>query len=258
MSTRWTAFHRPPEGARLRLFCFPFAGGGASAYRGWQAAMPAGVEVVPVQLPGREGRFGEPLHRSLHTLLPPMLLGLRGMMELPFAFFGHSMGALVAFELARLLARVGAAGPVRLFASAYAGPRVLPRHPQLHALPAAEFMEEMRTLNGTPAEVLESREIMDALFPVLRADFEMCETYRYLPGDPLPCPLHVLGGADDPNITRDDLEAWAAETSGTFDLRIFPGDHFYLQSSPAAPLAAVRALLEHELMARALSPGYSI
>jgi medium-chain acyl-[acyl-carrier-protein] hydrolase len=117
---------------------------------------------------------------------------------------------------------------------------VLPRHPQLHALPAAEFMEEMRTLNGTPAEVLESREIMDALFPVLRADFEMCETYRYLP-ETAPCPLHVLGGADDPNITRDDLEAWAAETSGTFDLRIFPGDHFYLQSSPAAPLAAVRA-----------------
>lgn len=242
--SRWIAYRQPAADARLRLFCFHHAGGGATLYRGWWKGVPAGVEVLPVQLPGRESRIGEPPYRSVEELMPPLVEGLRPFMDLPFAFLGHSMGALVAFELARHLAGEGLPGPVRLFASGHRGPSLPDTRPPAYALPEPEFIEEMRRLNGTPEEVLQHREILDMLLPLLRADFEFCETYRYSPGAPLRCPISALGGVADADVSREQLEAWRAETEGPFTMRLFPGGHFYLASDPQPVLREIAPELQ--------------
>jgi medium-chain acyl-[acyl-carrier-protein] hydrolase len=234
--SRWIAYRRPPGDVRLRLFCFHHAGGGASLYRSWRESMPGGLEVLPVQLPGRESRVAEQPFRSVDALLPALVEGLRPFMDVPFAFFGHSMGALVAFELARRLAAEGLPGPVHLWASGRRGPSVPDEREPSYGLPEPEFIEELRRLDGTPEEVLRSRELLGLILPLLRADLEFCETYRYIPGAPLRCGISALGGAGDPDVSREQLDAWRAETEGPFRLRLFPGGHFYLISDPQVVL----------------------
>jgi medium-chain acyl-[acyl-carrier-protein] hydrolase len=165
----------------------------------------------------------EPLVEALAAALP--LAGV------PFAFFGHSMGALIAFELARELARRGRPGPLHLFVSGRRAPQVPDREEPLHRLPDPEFVVRLRELNGTPEEVLANGELMQLLLPLLRADFAVHETYEYRPGEPLAVPISALGGIADPEVRRDDLEAWRPETRGAFRLRMLPGDHFFLLSA---------------------------
>ncbi|HVF60151.1 MAG TPA: thioesterase domain-containing protein [Thermoanaerobaculia bacterium] len=237
-ATPWLAYREIDPRARLRLFCFPYAGGGASAYRAWGAALPTGIEVCPVQLPGREGRLREPPFTRMGPLVEA-LAGALPLADLPFAFFGHSLGALVAYELARALRRRGGPEPLALLLAGRRGPRRPPREEPIHELPDAEFMARLRELNGTPEEVLEHGELMALLLPLLRADFALHETWELRPEEPLAIGVSAFGGLADPEVTREDLEDWRGETRGRFRLRMLPGDHFFLHSERALLTEAV-------------------
>jgi medium-chain acyl-[acyl-carrier-protein] hydrolase len=216
------------------LFCFPYAGGAASIYGGWVDKIAPGIEVCPVQLPGRGNRLREAPFNRIEPLLEATADALSPYLEGSFAFFGHSMGAMISFELARLLRRENRPTPAHLFLSGRPAPQKLTKRAHTYDLPDPEFIEELRRLKGTPKEVLEHPELMDMLRPILRADFELCETYRYLPEPPLECPITAFAGLMDQDVTREQMEGWREHTSSTFTLRMFPGDHFFLHES--APL----------------------
>jgi medium-chain acyl-[acyl-carrier-protein] hydrolase len=216
--------------ARLRLFCFPYAGGGASIFRTWSSALMPEIEVCPIQLPGRENRLLEPPFTQLSPLVQTLAGVLQPCLDLPFAFFGHSLGALISFELARQLRRQHAALPRHLFVSAHAAPQRSHVAQPVQTLSDAEFLMDLRSFNGTPEAVLQNTELMEVLLPMLRADFEMDKAYTYSPEEPLPCPITAFGGSQDSLVSHDDLEAWRSQTSRHFTLHMFPGDHFFLRS----------------------------
>jgi medium-chain acyl-[acyl-carrier-protein] hydrolase len=237
-------FPRPVAGARLRLFCFPYAGGGASIYSTWPRTLPPQVEVVAVQPPGRENRLAEPPFHDLSELVAAMHLHLAPQLhELPFAFFGHSNGALMAFELARSLRRAGDPLPLCLFASGRPAPQLELDDPPVHDLPHDAFVEELRRLEGTPEEILQNPEILELLLPLLRADFALGETYRYREEPPFPFPLRAYGGADDEEVPREQIEAWGEQTRAGFLMEIFPGGHFFVNEHRERVLTRVAAEL---------------
>jgi medium-chain acyl-[acyl-carrier-protein] hydrolase len=183
-----------------------------------------------VQLPGREGRVREEPFTRLEPLVASLTDALaQELTELPAAFFGHSMGALVAFETARELRRRGAREPVQLLVSARRAPHLPARHEPIHALPEAAFRDELRRLQGTPEAVLEHPELMELLEPMLRADFAVIETFEHRPAPPLNAPITAFGGAGDEDVPFEDLDAWSRHTAGGFRRRSFRGGHFFLQ-----------------------------
>jgi medium-chain acyl-[acyl-carrier-protein] hydrolase len=230
---------RPNPAAAVRLFCFPHAGGGASAFRRWPAGLPPEVELCAVQLPGHETRRDEPLMTTLAALMPALARDLFPFLDRPYAFFGHSMGALIAFELARHLRRHGARAPARLLLSAYRAPHLAAPHPPMHALPDAQFLRAISRLHGVPAEVQADAELMRQLLPVVRADVTVCETHAYGAEAPLACPISVFGGLDDPTATPGMLAAWRVHTRAGCAVRMLPGDHFFLQSGHQPLLRAI-------------------
>ncbi len=244
----WLASKDLSTRAHLRLFCFPYAGGGASIFRGWQASLPREVEVCPVQLPGRENRLGEPAYASLPALIDALLPALLPFLDRPYAFYGHSMGALISFELARALQKLSAyQGPAQLFLSGCRAPHLPDISRPTHELPEKEFIEELRRLSGTPEAVLENEELLHVLLPLLRADFTLCRTYKYLQGPLLTCPIIALGGLYDKDVSRESIAAWKKETSGPFTMRFFAGDHFYLIKEQAALLHVLSQYLLSQL-----------
>lgn len=244
VKTPWISLRRPNPDAGMRLFCFPYAGGGASIYRNWQENFPASIEVCPVQLPGREARLREPLFTDIATLVESTAQALLPFFDKPFAFFGHSMGALISYELAHLLRKDKAAVPAYLFVSGHRAPRFKSRESVTYSLPDGEFFDELRRLNGTPKQVLEHSELMAFIGPLLRADFEICGTYLYSQKSPLECPITAFGGISDNELPREKIEAWREYTSGPFSMRMLPGDHFFLHTAqPEMILTIARQLL---------------
>jgi medium-chain acyl-[acyl-carrier-protein] hydrolase len=239
----WIAWRRPNPQARLRLFCFPYAGSGASIFRTWSDGLPPDVEVCPVQFPGRGARLMEAPFTALSPLVRALAHALAPLLDKPFGFFGHSLGALVGFELARQLRRQYCVQPVRLFVSANGAPQIPRRDRPIHTLPEGEFVAELRRLNGTPELLLEEAEFMQIMLPILRADFAVSETYAYSSGPPLDCHISGFGGLQDHRVSHGDLEAWRDQSSVSFSLRMFPGDHFFLNA--AQPL--LLELLSQEL-----------
>lgn len=238
-ASSWIARPRPNPRTRLRLLCFPYAGGGASIFRTWSDDLPRDVEVCPVQLPGRESRMRELPFTRLPPLVQALAQALLPYLDIPFAFFGHSMGALISFELARQLRRQYGLSPAHLFVSSHRAPQIPDPHPPIHHLPESMFVEELRRFSGTPELILQNPEIMEVFLPLLRADFSICETYTYSPEDPLECPISAFGGLHDLLASRDDLESWRDQTLGSFTLRMFPGDHFFLHTARAPLLQTV-------------------
>ena len=224
--------------ARLRLVCFPFAGGSASAFRPWAAAMPSHVELWAMQLPGREERITErPLVR-IAPMVEESYSALAPRLDLPIAFFGHSMGALIAFELARRIA------PLKLFLSGCRGPRLPVRH-SLHTLSQPQLLADLRRLGGSPAAVLDDPDLMRVLLPAIYADLEASETYQYRENNErLHSPITALGGNHDPLASENDLASWSAETDGEFRLKMFPGGHFYFRNDLPALLRYLSGELE--------------
>lgn len=234
MKSSWLLRYVERPHARGRLFCFPHAGVGGSAYRLWHRSLPEGLDVCAIQPPGREDRLREPPHSSIAGMVEDLLPALRPALDLPFAFFGHSMGAVVAAEVARSLEQQGAALPSHLFVSGRRPPHVPGSETPIHRLPDAEFTDKLQErYGGIPAELLKEPEIMQLLLPGLRADFCALETHRPPRRGPLSCAISVFGGADDPLTPREHLEAWRNETRAAFRVRVFPGGHFYLSAGKA-------------------------
>ncbi len=233
----WLLGFRPAVRPRLRLVCFPYAGGNAAAYRSWATAFPSDIEVLGVQLPGRGSRFKEPLSTRLAPLLDALALEVTKLGEdAPFAFFGHSMGALLAFELTRELRQRGAPLPSRLFVSGYRAPGLPERDAPLHHLSDAEFLTALRRYGGMPASLLEQPELMEMVLPIVRADFALVESWRDIQGAPLDLPITAFCGDNDANATAEETDAWRAHTLDEFILHTLPGDHFFIQSAEPALL----------------------
>jgi medium-chain acyl-[acyl-carrier-protein] hydrolase len=216
-------------------------------YRTWPKFLPEEYEICAVQLPGRETRLMEPAYKRLLPMIADLALALRPYLDLPFAFFGHSMGGKIAFEVARYVRAEYGLEPFHLFVSGCCGPQMLKTDGILYDLPKAEFIEELRRLNGTPKEVLEHDELMQLMLPLLRADFELVQTYAYSPGPPLRCPVTAFGGLQDTEVTRESLDAWRKETTGSFVSRMLPGDHFFINSErPQLLRSLTQELKRHE------------
>ncbi len=229
MSTAtWFRHRRERPDAVARLFCFPYAGGSALAYRSWGAFAPPELEICPVQLPGRDERRREPLIARMSDLVNGIADAMEPLLDLPFAFFGHSMGSRVAFELARTLRDRGLPRPLHLFASGSRAPHVPSGAPDLHQMSDAELIEELRRMGGTPDDFLDDPETMAALLPVLRADFEVLETYAFDGGDRIACDITAFRGATDPCASREGTDAWADVTSARFAHKTYPGNHFFV------------------------------
>jgi medium-chain acyl-[acyl-carrier-protein] hydrolase len=233
---RWIAYRQPRSDVRLRLFCFHYAGGGASIFRAWTGKLPHTLEVCPIQLPGRESRIAEPPITRLPRLTAELANVLSPYLTTPFAFFGHSMGALICFELARYLRMYTRFTPSHLFISAHRAPQLPYKDLLSSTLPDAELKENLRQLNGTRQGVLANDELMELMLPILRADLQLGETYCFTSDEPLTCPISVLGGLQDAELSHDDLLAWQEHTSGSFTLRMFEGGHFFLHTAEAALL----------------------
>ncbi|MEM7582906.1 MAG: alpha/beta fold hydrolase [Acidobacteriota bacterium] len=234
----WIAFHKARPNARMRLFCLPFAGGGAITYRDWPNEMPAEVEVMPIQLPGRERRLREAAYTRMEPLVDALDAALAPYLDKPFAIFGHSMGAAIGHEWTRRLKQAHGLAPVSLLVSARRAPHISSED-KYYLLPDGEFREHLREMNGTPGEVLANPELMELLLPLLRADFELNDTHEPALQPLLDCPVSVYGGLEDAEISRSDLTAWEDTTTGSYRLRMFEGDHFFLNAGRAAVLEAV-------------------
>lgn len=242
ISQRWMPYlyRKPGAESRVRLFCFPYAGGSASAFYSWRKLFPDDIEVCPVQLPGRENRLSESPLTSLPELLPLLGNALLPALDRAFAFFGHSMGALIGFELARYLRREHHLYPVQLFVSGCRGPQKLHIDPPLSQLSNAAFIEQVsQTYHNIPDELQANVELMELYLPMLRADYRLAETYTYQPEEPLICPMTVFGGLQDTSVSHAQLKDWTQHTRGTLTLQMFPGDHFFLRSAQTAVVSAV-------------------
>ena len=217
--------------AQMRLFCLPYAGGGALSYRGWSDSLPRSVEVCAIELPGRGSRLRDTLFTRIQPLVEKIAENILPLLDKPFALFGHSMGALLCFELTRFLRKEYNINPVHLFVSARRAPQIDSSKTPMHDLPETEFLIELGRLNGTPQDILENAELMQLLIPILRADFEVIETYIYQELKPLDCPITAFGGLSDPEVSIDEIKAWAKQTNGTFSMKMFTGDHFFIHSA---------------------------
>ena len=191
-----------------------------------------------VQYPGRGSRIAEASFTNCTALVDALMPYLLPFVNKPFAFFGHSMGAIIAFEVARRLQQRGLK-PARLFVSGRRAPQIPTSDRKTYDLPDAEFTEELRRLNGTPAQVLEHPELMQLMLQVIRADFTLVQTYEYEPGPPLNCPFSVFGGVQDVEVTSHHLEAWCELTTGGCSVRMFDGDHFFIQTATGAVLKSI-------------------
>ncbi|WP_180927894.1 thioesterase II family protein [Streptomyces sp. AJS327] len=249
--TSWIRLSDAPS-ARLRLFCFPHAGAGAATYRPWGAALAPGIQVCAVVPPGRESRVRERPHRRIEELLPPLVEAVAAHADRPYAIFGHSTGAAVGYEVARALAARDCGPPVCLAVSGRRPP-ALPADTAHHLLPDAEFVAALRHLGGLDGvgepdgpggEPSVEARLWRLLLPGLRADFELHETYRELPGEPLTIPVLACAGADDPAVTPGRMGEWRHTTRGPFRQRTFPGGHFYLTAVGDPEGAVPRALRE--------------
>ncbi|HEY9801064.1 MAG TPA: thioesterase II family protein [Leptolyngbyaceae cyanobacterium] len=227
----WVICPRPNPQANLRLFCFPYAGGSSFIYRTWTDSLPTSVEVCAIELPGRGKQIMLPPYSRMGQLVDAIATVIHPYLDQPFAFFGHSMGGLVSFELARLLRKKYDISPVHLFISGRRPPHIPDPKPPIHNLPEPNFIEEIRHFNGTPPAVLENAELMELFVPILRADFAVLETYIYHPQPLLDCPITVFGGLQDARVDCDLLQAWQEHTKADFNLHILPGDHFFLHSA---------------------------
>lgn len=226
---RWFVRHPARGVPRLRLFCFPYAGGDGQLFRAWVKHLSPCLEVVGVEYPGRGRRFSEPLITDACQLVDRLLAAIRPLLDRPFAFYGHSNGALVAYELARRMSSVLLREPQSLVLAAKRSP-LLPPGRAMHQLPDPEFTRVLKHYDGTPASVLELPQLMEVFLPVLRADFALSETYRLESAARLPMPCHLIAGSADRIAPPRDIRAWAPLFAGPVHHHAVAGGHFFLNS----------------------------
>jgi surfactin synthase thioesterase subunit len=230
--------------ATVRLFCLPYAGGSSAIFYRWTEYLSPALEVCSVQLPGREGRLTMPPYTSMRPLVQAVKNAILPFLDRPYVLFGHSLGALIAFELARYLLDLGVPRPLSLLVSAAAAPHLARVADRLHTLPDDDLIRNLCLLQGTPQEVLQHPEVMQLLLPTIRADLQVFETYTYRAGPPLPCPIAVFGGIDDARVKPSGLEHWRKHTRMAFSVTMLPGDHFFIHSACRLLVERVASHLE--------------
>ena len=227
---RWILRPAPRDGGDLRLLCAPYAGGSTAAFHGWADALPASVDVWLLRLPGRDVRLREPLMTDIAELVPAIAAAIADRLEEPLALFGHSLGASIVFELAGRLAREHGVDAAHLAVSSRCAPHIPVSYGPIHTLPSDQFVEALdRRFEAIPPAIKEDPALRELYLPILRADAQLLETYRPTLDAPLNCPITAYGGREDPEVSEQQLAAWARHTRGVFSLRMFPGGHFYLQ-----------------------------
>lgn len=223
-----------PDNSRVQLFCLPYAGGGSRSYQSWSGLLPATVDVLTARLPGREARMDEPLPGSLRALAAETAREVGTLFTGRLAVFGHSMGALLAFEFVRELRRVAGREPDCLVVSGMPAPDLLAGSMRYAQLSDAELLAEVTAMGtSAPATALEL-ELWELLLPALRSELRLCDEYEYRPAEPLTCPIVTYGSHGDRDLNEELLDGWRLHTRGSFDLRMFPGDHFYFERWPEA------------------------
>lgn len=225
----WFEHLSSPQDCRFRLFCFPYAGASAQIFRPWRRHFPREIDVCLVHLPGRGRRINERPFTRLKLLVNVIAEIMDGELGCRFAFYGHSMGGLIGFELSREIRRRYHIEPLHLFISGRRAPQVPSSRPPSFDLPEQDFIETLNRLNGTPQELLDNAETRKLFLPLLRADFEMVDTYEYAPDLPLCCPITTYTGLQDKYVSRKSVDNWNEQTLSTHRQRWFPGDHFFIQ-----------------------------
>jgi medium-chain acyl-[acyl-carrier-protein] hydrolase len=240
----WVSCARPDPAAPWRLWCLPFAGGGASAWNPWSARLAGIAEIAALRPPGRESRLREAPSTRWRPLVEHLLAEMTPHLGRRYALAGHSLGAMLAFELARLARDRGLPAPAALIVSGARAPGTPRREPDLHALPDAEFIEELdRRYQGIPPGLRSEPELLALLLPVMRADLTIFETYAHAAGAPLALPILAMSGVSDPHVSREEALAWGRQTTGKFEAEFFPGGHFFVQSELGAVTARVARFL---------------
>ena len=243
----WFIPFKQEKSSYIRLFCFHYGGGSASAYRDWAKDLIEHVDLVAVQLPGRESRFGEPLLDNVSQVATELYKNFNSYLEKPFVFFGHSIGALIAFEFVRLLRKNGVPQPKHLIVSSTKAPQVPLKKAPIHHLPDPELIEKIREYNGIPSNILEDQELMSIFLPIIRADFSISETYQYTAEKSLTCPITALGGLNDDSFDQADLIKWEEQSISQFEYYLLPGDHFFIRSSYQEVITIVNKVLYQEI-----------
>ena len=243
-SNPWFHIKKPMPNAKMRLFCFPYAGGSAQIYVDWHEYLPDSVEVVALQYPGRGSRFADPLigtcKEMVDSIIPEMLPALNK----PFALFGHSNGGMVSFELARELYKRGVTNQLHHFLSAKRAIHLPPVRKPMHNLPFDEFIEQIVDLGGTPPEILAQKELMELFVPILRSDFSLGETFSYQDTHKLHCDATLLYGSEDNDVPKEDVLAWQQLIEKPVDTHEFEGGHFFINSGKEKVLE----LVNHKLV----------
>lgn len=233
-------------GARtaVRMFCFPYAGGSASFARTWSNYLPAHVELIGVQYPGRETRHAEPLLQSPQAIVDNLFEDIARFTDLPMIFVGYSLGGLIAYETSVKLMLHGLLPPAQLVVAAARAPHVARKTPPWSALPDAEFIAKLREMGGTPESVLQDQDLMRLYLPILRADFACAENYRPSRLPPLPCPITAFHGIGDEVTDESAVAAWEMHTSRGFAFHRIEGGHFFLQERLDEMMSAINRLWE--------------
>jgi medium-chain acyl-[acyl-carrier-protein] hydrolase len=227
----WITCPKPQNKAKLRLFCLPFAGGGASLYRPWTTALAPDIEVCPIQLPARENRYSEKPITDAYQLAETIATQIIPFTDRPYAIFGHSMGALLAYEVARVLEIQKIRPPEVLFLSAHRAPHMPRKRDLLHSLPDAQFIQSLKQYGGFPEEILNNQEFIDFVLPTMRSDMTLCDLYAFKNEDSqLHTPIEIFAGAGDPEAGPDEMKAWADYSQSGSNLKVFEGGHFFLRS----------------------------
>ncbi|WP_232214514.1 thioesterase II family protein [Rubidibacter lacunae] len=221
-----------------------YAGGNAFVFRSWANQVLDGVDVYAIELPGHGTRLAEPPYDRMERLIQDLKAALMPHSNQPFAFFGHSMGSLISYELAQALREENLC-PLHLFVSGHRAPHIPDAEPPIHALPTADFLNALRRYNGTPEAILQNTELMELLLPTLRADFALLEAYQYQPRLPLDCPITAFGGAKDWKASAEEINAWRSHTQSNFSCYQFPGDHFFIHSAQSSLLRVLNAALQY-------------
>jgi surfactin synthase thioesterase subunit len=227
---RWVKYPGPRPRAHTRLFAFHYAGGSASIFRAWPGRLPDGIEVIAIQLPGREGRIAEPPYDRMDPLVDQLIAVLQPHLDRPFVYFGCSMGARVSYALAQAQRERGLPLPGALFLAASPGPSLPVRVPGWDE-PDEQLVDYLRGLGGTPGAVLDKPELLSLVLPTVRADLTVVATWPYTGPAALPIPIHAFAGADDHYATPDRMAAWRRETEQDFTLSVIDGGHFFIHSA---------------------------
>lgn len=251
----WVRIPAPRPAASARLFCLPFAGGGASFYRPWCHHLKESIEVCLIQPPGREDRHTEPAYTHSSQMAEAILTQIRPFLDKPFAFYGHSLGALLAFEVARRLHAARLPDPSVLFLAAHRAPHLPLMRQSFYNLPDHELVAEIRRLNGTPSAILEDREMLRYWLPIMRADLQICDTYEFVAASPLRCAVVAYAGADDEAVPPERMRGWQDHTTGAFALHVFPGDHFFVRTAQVALLEALERRMGESFSKQVQVPG---